>query len=94
MATRRVELEPTATHGQVTIFDTFALLGVFSTLAVLAPALISSRVRRSRVWYCVMNSWMVYSISFSLLLGRQTGPQPPFGICFLRAALVYVVPFL
>lgn len=79
-------------HGQVALFNTFAIMGACLILVALAPALFSSRVPRSGVWFCVLTSWLVYSVSFLLLIGKQTGSEPPFGLCFLQAALIYAAP--
>lgn len=78
---------------QTTIFNVFASVGVFSTAFVLAPALFSSRVKRSRTWFGVLTSYLVYSAIYLLLVGRQFDPEPPLGLCFFQAALVYgIVP--
>ncbi|KAJ6581574.1 hypothetical protein B0H19DRAFT_1115891 [Mycena capillaripes] len=41
-----------------------------------------------------MGSWMLYCFSFLLLVGRQIGPEPPFGLCIFQAALIHAVPSL
>jgi len=43
---------------------------------------------------CVM--WILSSITFCLLLytGFDVGPEPPFGICFAQASLVFAMPIM
>ncbi|KAJ7227251.1 hypothetical protein GGX14DRAFT_385969 [Mycena pura] len=40
-----------------------------------------------------MLSWILYSASFLLLVGNQLGEaEPPFGLCFVQAGLIYAAP--
>lgn len=87
LSTRRFELD--LKHTQITLFNVCAFLGVFSIIFVLAPALFSSYVKRSRAWFGVLTAWMLYSATYLLLIGRQLDPEPPYGLCMLQAALVY-----
>lgn len=87
LSTRRFELD--LRHTQITLFNVLAFLGVFSIILVLAPALFSSHVKRSRAWFGVLTAWMLYSATYLLLIGRQLDPEPPYGLCMLQAALVY-----
>ncbi|KAF5361686.1 hypothetical protein D9758_007336 [Tetrapyrgos nigripes] len=41
-----------------------------------------------------MISWMVFDLTHFLLLGRQSGPEPPFGLCLAQASLIYMIPVL
>ncbi|KAF9463535.1 hypothetical protein BDZ94DRAFT_1308650 [Collybia nuda] len=73
-----------------TLFNVLTTLGVFSIAAVLGPALFSSRVKRSTIWFSTLISWLMYSVSYLLLLGRQIGPaNPPLGLCIFQASLIY-----
>ncbi|KAF8659896.1 hypothetical protein AX16_001780 [Volvariella volvacea WC 439] len=76
------------------MFNAFAFLGFFLVLATLLPALLSPRVHRRAAWFCLMFSGLVYSITYLLLVGRQRGPEPPYTLCALQAALVYAAPIL
>ncbi|KAF9468025.1 hypothetical protein BDZ94DRAFT_1246979 [Collybia nuda] len=82
-------LELDLNRAQIIVFNVFAFLGVFSILLVLVPALLSSRIKRSRSWFGVLATWMLYSATYLLLVGRQLNPEPPYGLCILQAALVY-----
>jgi len=54
------------------------------------------RTAPSYVTYNFFFTWILYSITFCLLLysGQQTGPEPTWIICRTQAALVYAVPIL
>ncbi|KAF9463515.1 hypothetical protein BDZ94DRAFT_600816 [Collybia nuda] len=80
---RRVE------SGHIIIFDALAFLGCFLTVAVLVPALLSPRIKRSETWFGLLMSWLLYSVSYILLIGRQVGPKPSLGLCMFQSALVY-----
>ncbi|PVF96096.1 hypothetical protein CPB86DRAFT_787385 [Serendipita vermifera] len=82
------------------------LLWAFFTLHVigghfLMPVLfilttLRKTVNRNYVFLNFCFTWIVYSITFCLLLytGEQTGPTPAWKICRTQAALVYAVPIL
>lgn len=87
--TRLVKRDLTLLSTQTTVFNISASLGVFSIVAVLLPALFSSRVKRSRTWFGVLAAWLVYSVSYLFLIGRQFGPEPPLGLCMFQAVFIY-----
>ncbi|KAF9463518.1 hypothetical protein BDZ94DRAFT_1321672 [Collybia nuda] len=78
---------------RTTVFNVFASLGVFSTAFVLVPAFLSPHIKRSGVWFGVLISYLVYSVIYLLLAGRQFEPEVPLGLCFFQAILIYgIVP--
>ncbi|KAJ7043689.1 hypothetical protein C8F04DRAFT_1072970 [Mycena alexandri] len=77
-----------------TVFNTFSFLGVFSLTLVAATAHFAPSVHRSGLWFRHIIAWIVYSVSFLLLVGRQSGPAPPFGLCMVQAALIHASPTL
>lgn len=77
---------------ELSVFNTFAFLGLFLNAGVLAPALWSSRIRRRSGWFSLIISWMIYSITYLMIVGHQTGPAPPFGRCLAQAVLIYAIP--
>ncbi|KAG5715731.1 hypothetical protein E4T56_gene192 [Termitomyces sp. T112] len=79
---------------KIIVFDTFAFLGVLVNTAVLAPPLLSSHIQRSKIWFSLIFSWILYSASYTLLLGRQTRSQPPFGLCIFQGALTTSTPLV
>ncbi|KAJ7116069.1 hypothetical protein C8R44DRAFT_880443 [Mycena epipterygia] len=79
-------------QAEVTAFNTFSFLGIFSLTLVVAMAYFSPTVHRSELWFNHMISWIVYSASFLILVGHQLGPTPPFGLCMVQAAFIYAAP--
>lgn len=57
----------------------------------LAPALFSAKVRRRLPWTAQMITWLVYSASYLLLVGRQQGQEPQQELCLFQTALIYSV---
>jgi len=53
---------------------------------------VCAKLKRSKAWFALMLACFTYSLSLLLLLGRQMGPNPPFGLCFLQAAIIYAGP--
>ncbi|KAJ7048827.1 hypothetical protein C8F01DRAFT_799809 [Mycena amicta] len=51
-----------------------------------------SGLGRMKTWYYLQLSSAWYCLSFLLLVGRQTGPEPPLHFCALSAALIYAAP--
>ena len=79
----------------VTIFNILMAFGGLSLTLVVATAYFSPAVHRSGLWFRHMLSWILYSASFLLLVGNQLGEaEPPFGLCFVQAGLIYAAPTL
>ncbi|KAJ7590627.1 hypothetical protein C8J56DRAFT_538345 [Mycena floridula] len=76
----------------VLAFDTLAFAGFFLLALVLIPVILFKQVPRNRTWFGLILGWMLYSVSYILILGRQFGPAPPFGLCMLQAILIYTMP--
>lgn len=64
----------------------FALL--FLAMTIIPAAMIKS-ICRTKTWFSLLISCVVYCTSFFLLLGHQSGPEPPLGLCLINASLVY-----
>jgi hypothetical protein len=75
-------------------FDVLASCGFVFLGAILVTAMASKGTRRRGTWYSLIIAWMTYSAAYLLILGRQTGPEPVFGLCTLQAALIYGTPAL
>ncbi|KAJ8074972.1 hypothetical protein PM082_019299 [Marasmius tenuissimus] len=73
-------------------FDVLQATALFLSLVTLIPAVISPKIRRMRTWFALMISAVVYCSSFLVLIGRQAGPEPPFGLCVYQAGLIYAAP--
>ncbi|KAJ3574174.1 hypothetical protein NP233_g1931 [Leucocoprinus birnbaumii] len=79
-------------HSLVVLFDSIVLVSAVLSLCTFLPAILSRKVQRSIGWYSLMTAWLVYTISYGLLIGKQEGPEPAFGLCLFQALLVYAVP--
>ncbi|KAJ6494865.1 hypothetical protein C8R47DRAFT_1117553 [Mycena vitilis] len=74
------------------VFDVLQLLALVLLFAMLLPALLSKSVVRMKTWFNLIVACIVYCISFLLLLGHQSGPEPPFQLCVFQAGLIYAAP--
>ncbi|KAL9714062.1 hypothetical protein Ac2012v2_002369 [Leucoagaricus gongylophorus] len=79
-------------HSLVVLFDVLVLVGTVLSLCTFLPAILSKNIYRSIGWYSLMTAWLVYSLSYALLIGKQEGPDPPFGLCVFQSLLVYAAP--
>jgi len=77
---------------QFVVFDVLQLLALVLLVAMLLPALLSRSVNRMKTWFNLIVACVIYCISFLLLLGRQSGPEPPFQLCVFQAGLIYAAP--
>ncbi|KAK0189879.1 hypothetical protein F5146DRAFT_1200843 [Armillaria mellea] len=55
----------------------------------IIPAIVVKSICRTKAWFCLLVSCVVYCVSFFLLLGHQSGPEPPLSLCLINASLVY-----
>ncbi|KAJ7582005.1 hypothetical protein C8J56DRAFT_1168094 [Mycena floridula] len=78
--------------GYVTAFDTLQFLGLFSTFGIVVTAVFSSKIQRGMTWYFFMAELVVFCIAYLLIVGHQSGDDPPFGWCLFQAALIFAVP--
>ncbi|KAJ7306214.1 hypothetical protein DFH08DRAFT_902391 [Mycena albidolilacea] len=85
---------PGATIANIVAFDMFAFLGLFWLAAVLLTAAVSPAIHRSKAWFAHLGAWAAFSLSYVLIIGRQTGPSPPHTLCLLQAGLIYACPVL
>jgi cytochrome c biogenesis factor len=79
-------------HTLIILFDALVILALALVASSLFTAILSKSIQRSMSWYNVMVQWLVISLIFMLLFGRQEGPEPPFALCTFQALLVYAVP--
>ncbi|KAJ6531848.1 hypothetical protein B0H19DRAFT_1188879 [Mycena capillaripes] len=73
-------------------FDVLQLIALVLLVAMLLPVLFSKSVVRMKTWFNLIVACVIYCISFLLLLGRQSGPEPPFQLCVFQAGLIYAAP--
>ncbi|KAL0958298.1 hypothetical protein HGRIS_000446 [Hohenbuehelia grisea] len=69
-------------------FDTLLACGATLILAALLTAALCRSVHRLITWYNFMGSMGLSCLSYLVLAGHQTGPEPPFGFCLISATLV------
>ncbi|KAF9012135.1 hypothetical protein BDZ89DRAFT_1142997 [Hymenopellis radicata] len=81
-------------HALVAAFDTMVVIGFVMIAIVLVPAWRSSEICRLKTWFALMIAGLVYSVSYFLIVGRQFGEEPAFGLCLLQASLIYAAPVL
>ncbi|KAJ6494878.1 hypothetical protein C8R47DRAFT_389151 [Mycena vitilis] len=79
-------------HTPIFIFDFLAAGGFVMLLATLFAAMLSRTIHRSETWYSMVFSWLVYSLSYLLIVGHQLGSPPPRGLCVLQMAFIYATP--
>jgi len=76
----------------IVIFNFTAAGGLAMLLATLFPAMLSPSIHRSKTWFSMIVSWIVYALSYILILGYQSGPEPGRGICVLQMMFIYSTP--
>ncbi|KAG6819261.1 hypothetical protein H0H93_013617 [Arthromyces matolae] len=84
-------------HDRVALaFIALQLIGGCGLLIIMVTAAIGREIKRHSTWYSFVASWIVSSISYTLLAfaGQRTGPIPDFGLCLIQGALIYAAPTL
>ncbi|KAF9496704.1 hypothetical protein BDN71DRAFT_735926 [Pleurotus eryngii] len=89
MTSRELESESPAL---ITAFNVVQMTGLALLLAVILTAWLAPSVKRFIVWFNVFISWIFSASSFLLLMGRQTGPEPPFVSCLFQSMMIYAAP--
>jgi len=79
-------------HTPIVIFDFLAAGGFAMLLATLLPAMLSRNIHRSETWFSMIIAWIVYALSYLLIVGHQFGPEPPPGLCALQMVFIYASP--
>ncbi|KAH6901220.1 hypothetical protein BKA70DRAFT_1309898 [Coprinopsis sp. MPI-PUGE-AT-0042] len=87
------------TNALVRVFITLQLTGCFAfAFMVFSAILFASTVKRHPIWFNFCLSFIVFSLSYSLLAfapGRQQRNEAPSeGVCIAQAVMVYAAPFL
>lgn len=76
----------------IVIFDILHIFAFVLLGALILTVIMCARPQRCSFWFFFISAWFITSFSNLLLLGRQTGPAPPFGLCLFQASLVYASP--
>ncbi|KAJ7150835.1 hypothetical protein C8R43DRAFT_1191316 [Mycena crocata] len=92
------EAGPPSSHHKmlVDIFLTLQMLGLIGSCALVLTTTLSSRAPRNATWQNFFTSWIISTVSYSLLLfaGQKGSPAPAFGVCLAQAGLIYGIPSL
>jgi len=80
----------------INIFLTLQMLGLIGSCTLVLTTTLSSRAPRNATWQNFFTSWIISTVSYSLLLfsGQVNVPEPAFGVCLAQAGLVYGIPSL
>ncbi|KAJ7126934.1 hypothetical protein C8R44DRAFT_108676 [Mycena epipterygia] len=79
-------------YTSIVIFNFLAAGGFVLLLATLLPAMLSPSIHRSKTWFSMIVSWIIYALSYLLIFGHQLGPEPPRGVCVLQMVFIYASP--
>lgn len=74
------------------VYDVFSFTSAFILATTMMTAICSKQIYRGKGWYGMMSCWLVYALSYGLLVGRQIGPEPNFAHCFIQTIFIYAAP--
>ncbi|KAJ7494383.1 hypothetical protein B0H11DRAFT_2004393 [Mycena galericulata] len=88
------ELGSTVDPVSIIAFDTMAVVATASLALTLGPAVFSANVRRSKAWYSMITTMMIFPLLYLLNVGSQFDNEvaPPIGLCILQAGFIYAGP--
>ncbi|KAJ7778786.1 hypothetical protein DFH07DRAFT_539905 [Mycena maculata] len=88
------ELGSIVNLGPIIVFDTVAVVASLSLALTLAPALFSGNVHRSKPWYSMITTMMIFPLLYLLNAGSQFNAEeaPPIGLCILQTGFIYAGP--
>ncbi|KAJ6470199.1 hypothetical protein C8R47DRAFT_759160 [Mycena vitilis] len=80
----------------INIFLTLQVLGLIGSVTLVLTTTLSSRASRNATWQNFFTSWIISTVSYSLLLfaGQVNVAEPSFGVCLAQAGLIYGIPSL
>ncbi|KAK0203954.1 hypothetical protein DFS33DRAFT_1432737 [Desarmillaria ectypa] len=74
-------------------FYVLQLTGFGGLLIILLTGIFSPTVAKRHIcWLNFMVTWIISTISYSLLVGHSMEWEPPHGLCLTQAILIYSVP--
>ncbi|KAJ7611724.1 hypothetical protein FB45DRAFT_315140 [Roridomyces roridus] len=78
----------------IIVFDIVAAASFVSLALTLTPAVFSANVRRSKSWYSMIATLMIFPLLYLVNVGSQFNDDssPPFGLCVLQAGFSYAGP--
>ena len=75
-------------------FDILNFIALITLSAVLLTAWLSPRIRRVPTWYLYIFTWDIYTVSYLLIIGKQTGSKPVWEWCLFQSVMIYATPIL
>jgi len=87
---------PTRHKTLIVIFLALQMLGLVGSCALVLTTTLSNRAPRNATWQNFFTSWIISTVSYTLLLfaGQANKPEPTFGVCLAQSGLVYGIPSL
>jgi len=88
-------VEDGSSLGLLKLFISLQLFGLFGILIMLVTVIFSRSTPRHAAWYSFAFSWIISTISYSLLFwsGRLTSPDLlPYNLCLIQSMMVYSAP--
>jgi len=88
---------PTVHHkALIDVFLALQIIGLIGSCALVLTTTLSSRSPRNATWQNFFTSWIISTVSYSLLLfaGQANRQEPTFGVCLAQAGLIYGIPSL
>ncbi|KIK70039.1 hypothetical protein GYMLUDRAFT_34478 [Collybiopsis luxurians FD-317 M1] len=82
----------------IVFFLVLQLIGLFGSIITILSARFSSPIKRHPTWYNFIGSWIISSISYTLLLFAGNidlsgnNQNVPFGLCVVQSAAIYAAP--
>ncbi|KAJ7700830.1 hypothetical protein B0H17DRAFT_1195676 [Mycena rosella] len=88
------ELSSTLDPGPIIAFDAVAIVASISLALTLAPAAISPNIHRSKTWFSMIATMMIFPLLYLVNAGSQFHGEvaPPIGLCILQTGFVYAGP--
>ncbi|KAF7338817.1 hypothetical protein MSAN_02204400 [Mycena sanguinolenta] len=80
----------------ISLFFALQILGLIGSCALVLTTTLSNRAPRNATWQNFFTSWIISTVSYTLLLfaGQANKPEPTFGVCLAQSGLVYGIPSL
>ncbi|KAJ7474429.1 hypothetical protein B0H11DRAFT_2182674 [Mycena galericulata] len=80
----------------INVFLALQMIGLIGSIALVLTTTLSPRAPRNATWQNFFTSWIISTISYSLLLfaGQIDLREPAFGVCLAQAGLIYGIPSL
>jgi hypothetical protein len=73
-------------------YDVLSFASALILLITILTVVVSKRLYRGKGWFSMMLYWLIYALSYGLLVGKQTGSEPSFGLCYFQTLFIYAAP--